>query len=139
MVPLGDTAKAAVARWLECRDSHPVFMLSDMMFPAENGRAMTRQAFAALLKARVAADLDPAQVIPHKLRHSFATHMLNRGVICEACKVYLAMPTLPQRKSIPPIARPVGQPCGQHLRLPHGGKIDKLGSPSDQGWTDNVI
>ena len=27
MVPLGDTAKAAVARWLECRDSHPVFML----------------------------------------------------------------------------------------------------------------
>ena len=84
LIPLGLAAKRAAADWLEYRDATPGYLLSDFMFPSVSSAAdvgaMTRQQFAQLLKTIAkAAQIDPRRVTPHKIRHSFATHMLNRG------------------------------------------------------------
>jgi integrase/recombinase XerD len=84
LVPLGMAAKRASADWLNLRDATTAYLLSNFMFPDDKstagGAAMSRHQFARLLKLVASkAKISPHRATPHKLRHSFATHMLNRG------------------------------------------------------------
>ena len=55
------------------------FVTSQFLFP-QGETHMSRQQFASQLKMLAGCtELDPRRVSPHVLRHSFATHMLNRG------------------------------------------------------------
>jgi len=76
IVPLTDAAKRAAAALVAetSKDGR-------WLFPGRDKRhAMTRQGFFLLLKqVALAANLDPARVSPHVLRHSFASHLLARG------------------------------------------------------------
>jgi len=74
MVPVSGRARQALSRWLEVRPAGGKFL-----FPSR-GKHLTRVRLFQLLKDLAArAELDPARLGPHVLRHAFATHLLEGG------------------------------------------------------------
>lgn len=74
-VPVGRPAMEAIADWLEIRsslvkdDPHPLFL-------NERGTRISARVVQLRLKAHAQALGTPADVHPHMLRHSFASHVL---------------------------------------------------------------
>ena len=76
---LGPQAQEALKRWLACRDSLAGPPGRPAVFLNKNGTRLTSRSVGRLLeKYLTQAGLDP-RTSPHTLRHSFATHLLDRG------------------------------------------------------------
>lgn len=78
LVPLGEVALVSLDRWL--RQVRPTFRPScEQVFISRRGSALTRQAIWARIRLHAARAGIEGAVYPHRLRHSFATHLLDHG------------------------------------------------------------
>lgn len=89
IVPIGDSATRAIRRYLD--EARPLLLKhpNNLLFLTRRGSAFTRQGFWKLLKSYVKkAGLD-VKISPHVLRHTFATHLLERGADLRSVQLML--------------------------------------------------
>ena len=90
VVPIGDKAKDKLLAYL--RDSRPALLKgreSKALFVTRRGAGMTRQGFWKIIKAQALRAGVTKKISPHTLRHSFATHLLERGADLRTIQIML--------------------------------------------------
>jgi integrase/recombinase XerD len=89
LVPIGEVALAHVAAYVAGARSRRAKPNETTLFLSPRGGALSRQGYWKLLKryARGAGVMTPLS--PHKLRHSFATHLLRGGADLRAVQAML--------------------------------------------------
>jgi integrase/recombinase XerD len=90
VVPMGGEANAALQAYLaEGRPALLAGRRSEILFVGRSGTALTRQGFWKLLKAHARRAGIQANLSPHVVRHSFATHLLENGADLRAVQLLL--------------------------------------------------
>lgn len=90
LVPVGDAAAQSLRAYLQ--DGRPRLQKrgpTDFLFVGRHGRGLTRQMFWQLIKRAALAAGIKRPVTPHTLRHSFATHLLERGADLRSVQLML--------------------------------------------------
>ncbi len=80
LIPIGDLSREKIEQYLsQARPRLLKERRSSYLFLSRRGMPLTRQGFWKVLRARAKAVGISTLLSPHMLRHSFATHLLNRG------------------------------------------------------------
>ena len=90
IIPLGSYALDALEHYIEvCRTKVANNWQTDTLFLNKNGKGLTRQGFWKLIKKYGREAAITADITPHVLRHSFATHLLSGGADLRAIQEML--------------------------------------------------
>ena len=80
IIPLGGQAIRSLKDYVEMHWScQPGLDIENRLFLNVKGKPMSRQGFWKIIKAYAAAAEIKAEITPHTLRHSFATHLIENG------------------------------------------------------------
>lgn len=89
IVPLGDAARDAIEDYLHHVRGRWAAAGERAVFVTARGKGMTRQAFWKNVRRYAAVAGIRKPISPHKLRHSFATHLLSGGADLRAVQTML--------------------------------------------------
>jgi integrase/recombinase XerD len=90
LVPVGDKARQKLLEYLET--SRPALLKTreaNALFVTRLGKGMTRQGFWKIIKQNAVKAGIAKKISPHTLRHSFATHLLERGADLRTIQIML--------------------------------------------------
>jgi integrase/recombinase XerC len=76
IVPIGKVALMAIKDWLDCRQQLPCINAGDALFVSQQGKRLSHRSIQTRMAKWGQDQAMSVKVHPHKLRHSFATHML---------------------------------------------------------------
>lgn len=80
IVPIGRSAKEAISRYMDKVRPRLLKSRQDKhLFLSRLGRKISRQSFWKMIKKYARVSRIKKEITPHTLRHSFATHLLERG------------------------------------------------------------
>ncbi len=79
LVPVGEMAMEAVRAYLERRIEPAGPAYGDLLFLNRFGRSLSRQSMFKIIKAQALIADVRKEISPHTFRHSFATHLVERG------------------------------------------------------------